>query len=100
MGYIIYPIKCPESIHIPARILGQDNNDRQVPQHLVIYRGFVEDEDYPSLEVELKSLQAVLNVEEYVPEITYIAVAKQDRNVGKAIKKNRFVAGLPAIFLG
>ena len=76
------------------------------PQHLVIYRGFVEDEDYPSLEVELKSLQAVLNVaakqirEEYVPEITYIAVAKQDRNVGKAIKKNRFVAGLPAIFLG
>ena len=109
MGYIIYPIKCPESIHIPARILGQDNNDRQVPQHFVIYRGFVEDEDYPSLEVELKSLQAVLNVaakqtrEEYVPEITYIAVAKQDRNVGKAwtsYKKEQVCSRFACYILG
>ena len=76
-------------------LLGQDNNERQVPQHLVIYRGFVEDEDYPWLEVELKSLQAVLNVaakqtrEEYLPEITYIAVAKQDRHLGKTDGKLR-----------
>jgi len=61
-----------------------DNNEKQVPQHLVIYRGFVEEEDYPSLEVELQSLQAVLKLaakqtrEDYAPEMTYIAVAKQD----------------------
>ena len=53
----------------------------------MIYRGFVEDEDYPSLEPELKSLQAVLSVaakatvEDYAPETTYIAVAKQDPEI-------------------
>eukprot|EP00435_Cladocopium_sp_Y103_P068574 s624_g31.t1 len=52
---------------------------------MVIYRAFVEPDDYPSLELELKSLQAVLDVAakatggaEYAPEMTYIAVAKKD----------------------
>ena len=79
----------------PPQASAKDINDRQFPQHLVIYRGFVEDEDYPSLEPELKSLQAVLTVaakatvEDYAPETTYIAVAKQDPEIPGTNAKGR-----------